>query len=133
MQVNADITIYNKISGTEQYQRTQISDVVWENRKVVNVIQSGLLSADQATIYIPFKRGENYLAPKTWQALITKTGRWTLQVGDFIVNGLITDEIGTGFTITALKKKYDDVLIIKSVDTMNMGSAAMRHWQLGCG
>lgn len=133
MQTNADVTVYNKIAGTEIYQRTQIRDITWENRKAANVIQSGLLAADQAVIYIPFALGANYRSPKAWQALGTKTGFWTLQVGDYVVKGLVEDEITGGFTISSLKAKYDDVLQIKSVDTMDSGSVVMRHWQVGAG
>lgn len=57
-------------------------------------------------------------------------GKFTLQVGDYIVKELITDEIGTGFTITNLKAAHDDVVRISSVDTFDMGSASMRHWKV---
>lgn len=135
MITNADLTIFNKYydptSKSEKYQRTQIVGVVWENRKAANVIKSGLISADQVAIYIPFARGANYLQPITWQALSNKTGKWTLQIGDFVVKGLVNDSIGSSFTISDLKAKYNDVLSIKSVDTMDRGSIHMRHWQLG--
>lgn len=136
MRTNADLTIYNKyvdsVTRTEKYQRTQVKAVAWENRKASNTIATGgNISADQARVFIPFQRGANYAKAKAWQALSTKTSRWTLQEGDVIVKGLVSDEIGTGFTVTALKAKYDDVLMISSVDTMDSGSASMRHWQVG--
>lgn len=148
MRTNCDITLYNRylVSGAEKWQRMQITApvgyaVLWENRKASNVIRSGLLAADQATIYIPFSRGAAFLAPKAWQALTTKTANWTLQVGDLIVKGRVTDEIhdaivsppSVAFTVTMLKAKYDDVLTIKSVDTMDLGSVSLRHWKVGAG
>jgi hypothetical protein len=33
--------------------------------------------------------------------------------------------------LTALKAKYDDVVKITSVDTMDVGSRSMRHFQCG--
>lgn len=135
MRVNADLTLYNKYvdSATrmEKWQRTQIPDVFWENRKAANVIKSGMLEADQASIYILFQRGANYLSPTEWQTLVTKTGKWTLQIGDVVVKGLITDEITTIFTMTDLKAKHNDVLSITSIDFMDSGSPAMQHWQVG--
>lgn len=134
MRTNANCTIYNKYisAGSEQYQRTQVRDVTWENKKSSNVLASGgNIAADQASVYILFERGINYLSPKTWQALSAKAGKWTLQVGDFIVKGLVEDVITPSFTITALKAKYDDVLAVSSVDVMDMGSQTMRHWQIG--
>jgi hypothetical protein len=139
MRTNCSITVYNKfiIAGAETYQRTQVLDVEWENRKAANILKSGLLATDQATVFIPFARAANYLAPKAW--LAAKTGKWTLQIGDCIVKGLVMDEIhaavfsppSAAFTMSDLKAKYDDVLQIKSVDTKDMGSVSMRHFQIG--
>ena len=136
MRTNADLTVYNKyvdsVTRTEKYQRTQIKSVAWENRKASNTIATGgNISADQARVFIPFQRGVNYVKAKAWQALSAKTSRWTLQEGDVIVKGLVSDEIGTSFTVTALKAKYDDVLVISSVDTMDSGSPSTQHWQVG--
>jgi hypothetical protein len=130
------MTVYNKYidpaTRLEKYQRVGIVAVAWENRKAANVRSTGgLASADQARVFIPFACGVNFLQPKAWQALTTKTGKWTLQVGDLIVKGLVSDEIQTGFTVTALKAKYDDVLVITSVDTMDAGSPGMQHWNIG--
>jgi hypothetical protein len=145
MRTNCDLTIYNQylVSGVAKWQRTQITApvgfaVLWENRKASNVIRSGLLAADQATIYIPFARGAAYLASKAWQALTVKTGFWTLQKGDIVVRGLVTDEIhdavvsppSAAFTVTMLKAKYDDVLVISSVDFMDAGSVSLHHWKV---
>jgi hypothetical protein len=137
MKTNSHITLYNKYvhstTRSELWLRTQIRDVVWEDRKAANVINSGLIEADQAAIFIPYARGILYRDPTTWQALVTKTGYWTLQVGDIIAQGLVTDEITGSFAITDLKKKYPSILSIRSVDTMNMGSISMWHWQVGAG
>jgi hypothetical protein len=141
MRTNTGCTVYNRyiVSGSEHYQRTELAAVAWQNRKAANVIASGLLAADSATIYIPFALGTNYVKPIAWQALSVKTGYWTLAIGDVIVKGLVTDEIhdavvsppSAAFTMTNLKAKYDDVVTIKSVDTMDAGSDSMRHWQIG--
>ena len=138
MRNNSDITLYNKYvdatTRTEKYQRTQIKGVLWENRRAANVIASGgNMAANQANIYIPYARGAAYKDPAAWQALVTKTGYWTLQDGDVVVRGLVADTISSAFTITDLKAKYSDVHVIRSVDTMDMGSAGMSHWQIGAG
>lgn len=138
MRNNSDITLYNKYidaaTRAEKYQRTQISGVLWENRKAANVIASGgNMAANQANIYIPYARGATYKDPAAWQALVTKTGYWTLQDGDVVVRGLVADSISSAFTITDLKAKYADVHVIRSVDTMDMGSVGMSHWQIGAG
>ena len=150
MRTNANITVYNQYTDSTtlepKWQRTQIGTVgrfaiAWENRKAVNVLRSGLREADSATIYIPLAEGANHLDPIAW--LAAKSGKWTLQNGDLIVKGLVTDEITDlipahdavpavpAFTVTMLKAKYDDVLTITSVDPMMAGSQVMRHWRIG--
>jgi hypothetical protein len=144
METNSNLTIYNRYidatTRSEKYQRVQIIAVMWENRKASNVLATGgNMAADSVSVYIPRQRGANYLAPKAWQALTSKTGKWTLQIGDVIVRGLVSDEIhdavvsppSAAFTLTDLKAKYDDVLTIRSVDLMDAGSYSLQHWQLG--
>ena len=140
MKTNTSLTLYNKIAGTETYQRTVIVAVEWENRKAVNGMKSDALASNSARVFIPRSVGANYLKPKAWQALTTKTGKWTLQEGDVIVKGAVTDEIHeavvgppavAAFRMSDLKAKHDDVLTITSVDTYDMGSPVLQHWEVG--
>lgn len=145
MRTNSDLTLFNRYlsTGVEMYQRTVIAAVMWENRKAANVLASGgNIAADQATVYIPLARGAAYVAPTAWLAKSSKTGFWTLKPGDVIVRGAVTDEIHeavvgppavAAFRMSDLKAKYDNVLVITSVDTMDGGSPAMQHWQIGAG
>lgn len=118
MRTNADLTIYHKsvVAGAEAWTRQAVTAVMWENRKAANVLRSGLLQADSVTVYVPFARGAI-----------------SVKAGDVLVKGIVPDEIGAGFTITALKAKYNDVVTVRSVDTMDYGSTALHHWQIGAG
>ena len=136
MKTNAHATIYNKYidptTRSEKYQRTVIVSVYWENRRAVNKLASGGdIKADKVLVLIPRSLGENFLSPVAWQELSSKVGKWTLQTGDVIVKGAVADEITTEFTISDLTRKYDDVLSIKSVDTMDVGSVRVQHWEVG--
>jgi hypothetical protein len=117
MNPNADITAYlkdvNPVTRDEVYVRVQVRCVTWEERKAANVIKSGLMEADRVTVYIPLDRAIN------------------LKAGDVLVRGLVTDEISAGFTPTALLKKYPDHATVRSVDKMDRGSLALRHWEIG--
>src|SRR5690349_1104037 len=120
---NTDLTIYNKYTDPttrdEKFQRCEVKNVVWENRKASNGRTSGLLASNTATVFFPFAVGANYVKPKAWLALVTKTGKWTLKEGDVLVKGIVADEITGPFTIASLQAKYDDVVTITSVDTMD--------------
>jgi hypothetical protein len=132
VRANTGCTIYNKYieNREERCQRTQIEAVRWEDRKAANVLASGgNLEADKAQLMIPFSR-PGYLEPREWQALADKSNYWTLQVGDVIVKGLVTDEITGVFTISDLDRKYDYVLVITIVDTFDT-TVVFPHWKVG--
>lgn len=132
---NSNLTLYNKYidpdTRDEVYQRTEIKDVVWTSAKAVYSANLGLVRADVATVLIPFAMGTDYVAPIAWQALTTKTGKWTLQSGDVIVRGIVSDELEVGFSLTDLKATYENVLVITNVDTFDQGSFNMRFWKVG--
>ena len=129
MRTNADLTIYNRylVANVETWQRTQVSDVAWEQTHA----RTQFDSADLATVFVPLARGANYLKPRVWQALSSKTGKWTLQVGDVIVKGLVSFDLSASLPLGKLKAAYDDVLVITAVDTYDYGSANMQHWRVG--
>ncbi len=129
MRTNSNITIWNKyrVANVDTWQQTQISDVAWEQRHA----RSQFDSDDLATVFIPLARGDDYLKPRVWQALSSKTGKWTLQVGDVIAKGLITFDLSASFPLGVLKAAYDDVLVITSVDTYDYGSASLQHFRIG--
>lgn len=129
---NADITIYNKYvdnaTRTEKYQRAEVMRVVWQSTKAISRMKE-MTAANVALILIPFERGDDYQEPKAWQA--DRDG-WTLQEGDVIVRGIVTDEIEGAYTITDLRTEHESVVTIASVDAMDQGSANSQHWEVNC-
>lgn len=119
MKTNSDLTIYHKSvdssTRTEVWTAYQVNQILWENRKAANVIRSGLLEADSVAVYVPFARE----LPDD------------LKPGDVLVKGLVYDQIDSSFTISDLKRKYTDVVVVRSVDRMDYGSLHLQHWQIG--
>ena len=117
MRTNADLTAYLKsihaTTRTEVWTRVQVHCVAWEERKGSTGGGAGNQRADAITVYIPLDWAIN------------------LKPDDVIVKGLVTDEISSNFTITALKAKYPDSATVKSVDRHEAGSLNMRHIQVG--
>ena len=118
MRTNCDLTIYCKsvdpATRTEVWTAYQVEQVLWEEHKAANVLRSGLLEADSVAVYIPFARELPDLKP-----------------GDVLVKGLVMDAIGSGFTISDLKRKYPHVVTVRSVDTFDYGSQHLWHTQIG--
>ena len=134
MRTNTDITVYNKyiVSREAVYQRTVVAKAMWQGVDGTKLITSGgQLSDDKAAIYIPSSNRPAHLDPVEWQELVDKSDKWTLQNGDYIVKGSVSDEITALFTISDLKAKYNDVLVITNVKKHDYGSASMQHWKIG--
>ena len=123
MRTNADCTVYNKYQGNWVF--SHLYGVFWDEVKGINTLKSGLQNADSLTLYIPFKVtcSKEYQDPKQYDG----TG-WTLQKGDIVVKGIVTDEIKS---ITDLEQKYGSVHSITSIDKLDFGSANMRHFEIG--
>lgn len=116
-----NMTWYKRaVYGTaETYVRTPIEQVHWEAAKAANVIKSGLLDADMATVFIPVMIDDK------------STRDFDFRVGDILVKGIVSDEISSDFTPTKLFAKYPEAIRVTSVDYKDYGSLHMRHWQLG--
>ncbi len=118
MKPNADLTIYHKgvnaATRSESWTIAHVFRVFWEENRAANVIKSGLLEADRVTVYVPFSRGE-----------------MTVQPGDVIVRGLVTEVITDNFTMSDLRAKYPASAAVRSVDRLDRGSLHLRHWQIG--
>jgi hypothetical protein len=123
MKANANLTIYSKgvdpATRSEPWTRSQVLDVVWEDRRGARVSRGGEIRMDEVVVYIPFS------------ILGSADPDLPVKVGDVIVRGLVADEIGPSFTITALKAKYTNSATVRSVDKMDRGSLHLRHYQVG--
>lgn len=129
MYTNADCTVFNRLydpaTRQDTWKATQLQGVFWENRKAANVIKSGMKEADSVLIFIPFSM-TGYQPPKEFKR--DPVG-WTLRPEDWIVKGHVEYE----GPITGLADRFDNVVAITSVDTMDYGSPDMQHWEVSGG
>lgn len=136
MRINTIATLYNHYTDKESertlYKRTVIKNVNWQESQKVNVIDKGLVSADQINIFIPFNadfEGKEYIGPKEFRRLSEedKTKFFTFDKNDYIVKGEIPEDV----TVESIKKSYDNVATIISVVICNNGSPSIRHFEIG--
>ena len=118
MRTPHSLPVYHKkiSAGAESWTRHHVKRAMWENRKAINVIKSGMIDADSVSVYIPLAALPPLLS---------------IQPGDVLVKGLVVDELSNSFTLTALKKKYPQVVVVRSVDTYDQGSGHLHHLQIG--
>lgn len=131
MYTNADVTIYNKFLNPEtrldEYKRTVIKGVFFDEKEGSNRLQSGLESADSVLMLIPFDSliDDEFISPKEFKG---EAGTFTLRAEDKIVKGEIDYEI-VGST-REFEEKYK-TFTLTSVDTKDFGSQHMRHYEVG--
>src|SRR5699024_10504493 len=133
MHTNTDITIYNKYydkaTRLDKYQRTVLKGVFLDERKGYNRLKSGLESADEVLVLIPFSVTVNrqYLSPMEFQKVENKENYFTIAEEDRLVKGIVDTEI----TLPKDLDKEHEAYTITTVDTHDYGSYHMRHWELG--
>lgn len=125
-------TVYNKRfnPGTrkEEWHRTVLNGVFFDNIRGANFNKTGNSSTDKAQVLIPFtvrSGGRTYKDPLSW--ITVPGGAWTLQSGDRIIKGQIPYEIVS--KPSELDERYSDVLTITSVDPKDFGGP-MSHWEV---
>lgn len=122
---NSDITIYNKYydpyNDMYKYQRTVVKGVNWQSKRTGTVSDKGLLLADSTLIFID--KLDNYISPKRFAKLesIEREKYFTLTIGDKIVKGEVDFEIIgiKNYSINDLNNEFDDVITIKSVNSLS--------------
>lgn len=100
------------VDSAMTYTRHVIQGVMWQESKAANVIKSGSMEADKVKIYVP-------------------DTAYGFKVGDYLVKGLVSDEITGSFKITDLLRKFPHSVKITSVDLKDYGSDGAQHIQIG--
>lgn len=116
MKTPHNMTVYQKsiVAGAESWTRVQVVGVMWENLDAVRVTAAGTMQTDDVTVFVPFSNSI-----------------LSIKAGDVLVKGLVTDTISPAFTISALKKKYTDVVTVRRVYDRDYGSERLQHLQIG--
>jgi hypothetical protein len=107
------------VGNAQTYTRHEINEVMWQASKATNVIKSGNLGADKVNIWVPSLLSDG-----------SERNTLSIKTGDYLVKGIVEDEVAINFPITALIKKYDAVKVT-SVDLKDYGAPNMKHIQIG--
>lgn len=92
---NHTITLYNlkcnPISKLDEYKRTVIYGVHWEDTSESKLDNKAVRSEDITEIVIPNKTG--YVEPNVYAQLTSVEGVWTVRKGDLVLKGLVDVEV----------------------------------------
>ena len=141
------VTLYNVETMTDitSFEETSVNHitvlrgVLLDAVKGRNVNESGLVSADAVTLYIPVDvdatdgvtgAPKQYAGPVVFNNASTdKTSLWTLSVGGgcFFVKG---EAVHPDWKPSTIDAAYDDVYDVSKVDFKDFGGD-MSHWEVG--
>jgi len=103
------------------YTRHEIHEVMWQASKATNVIKSGNIEADKANIWIPFLLSNGS----------ERSEMPGIKLGDYLVKGIVKDEVTNTFPMSSLLKKYPSAVKVVSVDEKDYGKTALSHIRIG--
>ena len=132
---NDTITVFNarvdQDVGGNVWTPTVIAGVSWfmTDASTVDASRGGLVAANKAVIRIPEGAdagGKAYADPVSYRNAESVSRLWTLQQGDVIVKGSVSE--GT-WTPAALKKAYAECVTVLGV-TDNRRAPKGAHWRV---
>lgn len=107
------ITLYNKIVDTDtqevSWKRTVLTNCFITFNKTVSTMVKGSSATYQNVVVCRIPKNSKYVDAYSWTTLENRASKFTLQVGDIIIKGKITDEIDDytkGSRATELLDKY---------------------------
>lgn len=135
---NSDAIIYNDYgTGTSRRAVKHLLPAVWwEEKKGVNVIQSGLTTANSTEVILTKREG--YRSPQEWQNLTLDdalSGKYyTLQESDRFIKGNPIDAPLTFTSTTAVDQFFGTAHshAVMSVDEKKLPGGEIHHFEVGC-
>ncbi len=99
------LTVINKLDArdagiaADAYYKTELQGV-WSAKSVRSVLGTGDVAV-ATTVIMQFADTINYKPYREWSKAANRDSMWTLREGDYVVRGIVTDDVSTA---TALKK-----------------------------
>ncbi len=133
---NDTITVINyytdSLTKVDKWHKTVLTGCMWRRKTTKTVNDNKIQIDDSVSVTIPYREG--YLPPKQYAKMPNDemSKYWTLNADnnlDIIVLGTVKEEISDSFTITDVKRNYDEVATISAVsDNTNMNH--LKHWKV---
>lgn len=132
MTYNTGLTVYNITvdpdTRLEVLSRAYIPRCLYMASEGVNVIKSGLNTADAAKIYITMdwlrEADKHGVDP---QHFVNPAEQFTITKGCIVVKGMAPE----GMTLKQLEQNFDHVHLVTSVDIRDFGSPRLHHLEVG--
>lgn len=136
---NTAATVYNRAVDQEndetKYHRTVLPAVHWEDGFCAS--DNGKNHAENRSVFVSIDFSacsgmeKQYLPAHQFARLpSSEQGKyWTLAIGDMLLKGSVADDIPDK-GIRQFLANHPEVATITAVDTLDMGSDCMKHWEV---
>ena len=114
---NETITILNKLrrddagGHTDLWYKTVLHDVAWYTASARSAGGSAVYIGTYITILVPFH--DTYLPYIEWKKKADREKFFTVSNNDYIVKGLVTEEVNADNIVATMKKYGEDVCLVK--------------------
>lgn len=133
---NDTVTVINHykdpLTKLDKWNKTILDGCMWSRKITKSVVDGKVQIDDSVSLTIPYRDG--YLPPKQYAKIPNDkmSNYWTLDSTsnlDIIVLGVVTEELTDSYTITNVKKDYDEVATISGVSD-NTRRDELKHWRV---
>lgn len=114
---NQTITILNKLkrtdneTGRDLWYKTVLNDVAWYTDSARSAGNHDVYIGTYITVLIPFH--EEYKDYLEWRGLKDKENFYTMSTGDYIINGLVEEDITADNIVKTLDKYGERVCLVR--------------------
>lgn len=114
---NETITIFNKlrrndsITGMDVWHKTVIHNAVWYTDSARSAGGQNVYIGSYITILIPFDN--NYLPYLDWKEPGMQDGHYTMSLSDYVIKGLVTEDVNANNIVKTLEKYGENVCLVK--------------------
>lgn len=114
---NQTITILNKLKRTDSltnvdvWYKQVINDAAWYTNSERDVTNNGVYIGTYTTVLIPFHN--NCLEYSDWKKPGNQIGNYTISTGDYVILGIVTEDVNANNVIEVVKRYGENVCVVK--------------------
>lgn len=114
---NETVTILNKLRRSDAggnkdlWYKTILTDVAWYTASARSAGGSAVYIGTYSTILVPFN--EKYLPYMEWKKLHNREEFFTVSNNDYIVRGIVDEEVNADNVVSVMQKYGEDICLVK--------------------
>ena len=114
---NQTITILNKlrkddsVTGLDIWYKTILHDAAWYTDSARSAGANAVFIGTYITVLIPFH--DEFVPYLEWRELGNQEGHYTISTGDYVIRGVVSEDITANNIVKTLQKYGEDVCLVR--------------------